>query len=426
MSAAVEAVAAEEPSPDRQLTESIAVGVLAMLVLLGFSRFDSSVYNNYVYLADAFLHHRVWIDWPGPRIDALSFGGRYYIIEGPVPALMLLPFVAAFGMKTNQTAFACVMAGAALGAAWHLARRLGAGRDAASFLTVFLALGTCLAWCAIYGAVWFVAHVCAFAFTTFALVEAVGKRRPWVLTGLLVLAAGSRFSLSLAIVPMVLYALSYLPRKQWPKELAWCAAVLAPAIAFFVWYNYARWGVPNDIGYTAWYHADQIGEPTGSPFRLSYVPYEMLSFFGVFPEPIDHFPWVRLATNFPRWLGRYPWFDPGYSAVPLTLTTPALVLAFFARTQRRLVIAMWATALILFVPNVTYYANGGSQWGMRHALDFEPFLFVPITLTFVERRVPGWISDTLCGFSALVGVWGIWYWRTFFDSMLVHVLPPGQ
>jgi hypothetical protein len=65
-----------------------------------------------------------------------------------------------------------------------------------------------------------------------------------------------------------------------------------------------------------------------------------------------------------------------------------------------------------------YYVNGGAQWGMRHALDFEPFLLPLVVMG--AQRLPPWVTYALCGISVLVGIWGLWYWRTFYDSYLVH------
>ncbi len=390
------------------LTESALVATIAGLILLGLSRFDMTIYNNYVVLADAFLHGHVWIDWPGGRIDALNYNGAYYIIEGPIPAIILLPFVAIFGQHTNQTSFTCVFGAIALGGAWHLARmQLPQRRDNAALLVAFFAFGTDLAWCCIYGAVWFTAHVVADAFVFLALVEVFGRKRPWLILYLLLMAAGSRFALVLAAPPLVLYALSYVPRQKLVRALGYCAAVLIPFVVAYVAYNYARWGVPNDIGYTQWYHGDQIGEPTGSPFRFEYIPYELESFF----------------LDFPNYIGRYPWIVIGYSSVPLTLTSPALVVAFFAGGNRRLIGALAAAAFLCFVPNVMYYANGGSQFGMRHALDFEPFLFALMVMAVATKRVPQLLVDILCGISIVVGIWGIWFWRTFYDKMLNHLIP---
>ncbi|MGP6160001.1 MAG: hypothetical protein ACLPYS_21325, partial [Vulcanimicrobiaceae bacterium] len=179
------------------------------------------------------------------------------------------------------------------------------------------------------------------------------------------------------------------------RALAGLAGVVLVGAFAWVAYNQARWGVWYDIGYTAWYHQDSAGSPTGSPFQLLYVPYQLSSFFVRFPN-------VRAA---------FPYLIPTYDGVALTWTSPALVLAFFARRPLTLVVAMWCAAVLTAVPSLLYYVNGFAQFGMRHALDFEPFLFVLMALA--ARRGLRAIGTALCLVSTLVGTWGIWYWRAF-------------
>lgn len=387
-----------------EFLEFAAAAIIATAGLLVLSRFDSSVYNNYVLLAAAFAKGHVWIDWPGPYIDALGYHGKHYVIEGPVPALLLLPVVAAYGLHTNQTSFACVTAGIAVAAAWIVARRLGAGYAPATWATAFFALGTSLAWCAMYGAVWYVAHTVAVMFAMLAVAELVGSRRVWLVVLLLILAAGARFTIILAIAPLAIYLLALLPKARRLPALGALACVVAPAVALYVAYNNARWGVPTDIGYVEWFHKDEIGDAAGSPFRLDYLNYELTAFFGSLPARLNHF----------------PWFAPDYGQVSIELTSPALVLALFARPEKRLLAALWAAAVLVAVPSFSYYANGGAQWGMRHALDFIPFLFPLVVLGAL--RVPRGVAYGLFGFSIVVGVWGLWYWRTYYDHFLVQRL----
>jgi hypothetical protein len=172
-------------------------------------------------------------------------------------------------------------------------------------------------------------------------------------------------------------------------------AVLVPVGILWTWYNFARWGTWNDIGYTAWYHQDQAGLPTGSPFRLEYFPYELRSFFVAMPTVLSGFPYLQ----------------PELTGVALTWTSPALVLAFFARGPMRWVAALWALTLLAAIPNFLYYVNGFAQFGMRHALDFEPFL-VALMMLAVRDRFPRW-AYVLIAYSVAVGLWGCWFWHVY-------------
>lgn len=361
------------------------------------SGFKSTPYNNYVLLADAFLHGHVWIDPPQAGIDALLYGGRYYIIEAPLPALLMLPFVALTGFWANQTALAAALGGIALGAAWTIGERLGLSRKTNAWLCAFLLLGTDLYWCAMLGDVWFIAHVAAVAFTLLALAELLGSRRAWVVALCAAAAFESRFVLVLVVpVYAVLLALDRASPAERRRALLSYVLCLLPFALLWVGYNEVRWGQPFDIGYATWYHEDPIGDPTGAPFKLKYAPFELYSFF--------------LLT--PAFYSQWPYVAPTIVGIALTWTSPALALAFLARTPRRLALAMWAAMLLIFVPSILYYANGATQFGMRHALDFEPFLFVLMALG-VRGGMPAW-GAVLCGYSIAFGVWGAWFWRTFY------------
>jgi len=370
---------------------------VAFVVTALVSHLRATPYNNYVLLAQALLSGHAWIDWPGGYIDALPYNGHYFVIEGPLPALLLMPMVALSGTQANQTGLAVVLAAVAIGAAWELGERFGLRRSSIAWTCGFLLAGTDLLWCAMLGDVWFIAHVSAVCFTLLALVELAGKRRGWLVALFAACAFESRFSM-IAALPVYLYLLLGPSRDGLRRRIVSFIAVLVPVGILWILYNEARWGTWSDIGYMAWYHQDQVGMPTGSPFRLMYLPYQLQSFF------------VQLPTFLPG----FPWLRPEFSGVALTWTSPALLLAFFARTPVRWVLALWAAAILVAIPSFLYYVNGFAQFGMRHALDFEPFL-VALMMLAVRERFPRW-GYALLTYSLVVGLWGCWYWLTFVRS----------
>jgi hypothetical protein len=349
----------------------------------------------------------VWINWPGGCNDALAYGGRYYTIEAPLPAILMLPAVFLWGTDVNQSFYSIALGALAVGAGWELARRAGVPLTTRIWLCGFLLLGTDLFWCAMYGDVWFIAHVSAVAFTLLALVELLGERRGWLVALYAACAIESRFSLVLALPVYAAWLAfdddSLRPSPYARPRLVEFALMLVPFAALWAGYNLARWGVPYDIGYTAWYHQDQVGEPTGSPFRLEYIPYQLYSFFVRWPEYIPFAPYLVPTNN----------------GVALAWTSPALVLAFFAREPRRIVILAWAATIFVALPSFLYYVNGFVQFGMRHALDFEPFLFLLMALALRGGIRP--IGMALCAWSMAAGAWGVWFWQTFYR----HVNPPA-
>jgi hypothetical protein len=382
---------------------AVLSGALGALLAFAFSHFRHTPYDNYVLFAYQLLHGHLWIDpvWPGTAIDAVLFDGHRYIVNDPVPALLLLPLVAVRGLEANQTALACLLCGVATGAAWVLLERIGVTPRAGAWLVAFFLAGTDLLWCSMLGDVWFIAQSSAVAFLTLALCELAGARRGWLVALWTALALGSRFTLVMALPVLLWWSYAgFTERARKPREALAFAATLAPFFAVWVAYNLARWHVPWDAGHTVFYHQDPfMGSPAGSPFSLANVPTELYSLFVV-----------------PPWLhAEFPYVEPLRFGTALWFTSPALLLAFFAREPRRLVAELWLATLLVAGPSLLYYANGGAQFGMRHALDFEPFVLVLMGLA-ARTFLTSWIwagARALIVWSALAGLYGCWFWDTY-------------
>jgi len=372
-----------------------AAVAFALCALIG--RLHPTLYNNYVLLADAMRHGHLWIDWPGPYIDAVEWAGRRYSIEAPLPSLAMLPATFVWGTNVNQTLFAALFCAIAAGAAWEILRRLEVPFVTRLWLVGFLLLGTDLLWCAVLGDVWFIAHVFSVAFTLLALVELLGRRRAWLVALWAFCAMESRFALVMAIPVYGALLFFDAPPAERRRQILIYAATLAPCALLWIGYNEARFGVPYDIGYTLFYHQDQImGSPFGSPFALANFPTQFFSFF----------------IRFPNVVAGWPYLVPTNSGVALTWTSPALVLAFFARRPLHLVAGMWVATVLVAAPSFLYFTWGFAQFGMRHALDFEPFLFVLMALALRGGIRP--IGMALCAWSIAAGTWGVWFWETFY------------
>ena len=389
------------------LVTALALG-LSLLAAHG----RSTPYANFTLLADAFVHGRLWIEWPGDQIDAILWNGQHYVIEGPLPAVLMTPLVLVFGKYANQTTLAIVLGALAVTACWDLLRRLGLRARETMWLTLFFFAGTTLWWCSMLGDVWFGAHCAAVAFTMFALRELAGPApRGWLVALFAAAAVESRFTLLLAL-PFYAYFLArggIVPEAEPPERSDAIARVrafgltLLPVALLWVAYNFGRWGVWWDIGYSEFFHHDPWGQPSGSPFRLSYFPYELYSFFLQPPALAE---WRQQAI--------WPFFKVDVHGVALTWSSPALLLAFFARAPRRYLLALWSTIAVVAAPSFLYYLNGWFQYGMRHALDFEPYLLVLMALA-ARGGLALW-ARALIVWSIAMSVWGVWYWDSFYRT----------
>ena len=160
-------------------THAVAAGVVTVAVLAAFTGLRAATFDNFVWLADAWLHGKPYLPhFPGDYIDAIPYHGRAYVYEAPLPAVLMLPLVAIWGLQANETVVSVLLGGVGVGAAYRVARIVGVSRVWACALAAFLLFGTSYAYCCVMGDVWFIAHAGAVAFTLLAIAEWLGSARP--------------------------------------------------------------------------------------------------------------------------------------------------------------------------------------------------------------------------------------------------------
>src|SRR6266498_1159444 len=82
-----------------------------LLSKLGGSPFRVTRTAYFNYLADAFLHGQLYLRLlPKTVYDLSHFNGHYYLYWPPMPAIVLMPFVALFGVGFSDVFFNVVLA----------------------------------------------------------------------------------------------------------------------------------------------------------------------------------------------------------------------------------------------------------------------------------------------------------------------------
>src|SRR6266498_432752 len=82
-----------------------------LLSTLGGSPFRVTRTAYFNYLADAFLHGQLYLRLlPKTVYDLSHFNGHYYLYWPPMPAIVLMPFVALFGVGFSDVFFNVVLA----------------------------------------------------------------------------------------------------------------------------------------------------------------------------------------------------------------------------------------------------------------------------------------------------------------------------
>ena len=170
--------------PSALIGAGLVAAALAAYWLPGSVRF----YNHFVWQALAFLDGRAAITWPVPGNDFFqdvfplrdsggNLTGFGLLPFPPLPAIVLLPFVALWGLATDERAVSVVVGAIDVGLCWWALGRLPVGRPIRLAVTIFFGFGTVAWYAAGLGTTWFFAHVVALAPLLGAVGIALGADR---------------------------------------------------------------------------------------------------------------------------------------------------------------------------------------------------------------------------------------------------------
>jgi hypothetical protein len=449
--------AARAADPSRS-TLAVGIGlVVACFVLYSLSRPAwQVVYNHFVWQADAFLHGQASIPYPvaatptspgndffndvAPVVDAAgNQTGRGMIPFPPLPAVVLLPVVAIWGMATDQAFLAVVLGALDVGLAFWLLGRVPIRPRLRAALTVFLGAGSVLWYASSLGTTWYLAHVVALGLTLVAVAIALDADDRWaaldrsaprplldwrqILAGFLLgLAVTSRLTVGFGVVFLVFVG----GGGSWTRRGVGAALGIAIPVGVLLAYNLAVSGTLFNPVYEAlyryevWAYPDLNYHAAWSLQDIRYIPQNLgIMLLG----PPDVMPACDPGVPREIWSAAgCSWLVPRPVGMSLLVTSPAWLLAGAAAPllrDRRVAGGLLAT-LVIAVVNLMHFSQGWVQFGYRFSLDFAPFLLIPVALG-TERLLAGrgrgaaWGGVLVAGLivaSVAVQAWGIAWART--------------
>ncbi|MEM2110458.1 MAG: hypothetical protein QXX08_01090 [Candidatus Bathyarchaeia archaeon] len=346
--------------------------------------------NHFVFLAEAFLKGKLGILSSSTGLSELvPYQGNYYVVYPPMPAVLLLPFVAVFGTSFDQGVLSIIIGSLAVGTTWLMLKKIGVNGNKAFWLTALFGFGTCFWFITVIGSSWYIAHVSAVFFLTCAIIEALGNKRNFLIGFLLGCSYLSRLPTVLSLPFFLL--LIYDENKEWnvrlKKVFSLFLGLVIPA-GLNALYNYARYGTFFDVGY--FMIPGVLEEPWYSRgiFHWSYIPRHIYAIF--FQGPIL--------------LYEPPYFKPNWMGLGLFFTTPAF-LYIFKGSWNKLSKFAGIAVLSILPPIVTHGTVGFTQFGYRFSLDFTPFLIM-LTAKGMREKL-GWSEKSLIILSMLINLWGV-------------------
>ena len=437
------------------------------------------IYDHFEWQAQAFLEGQTAIRYPVGTIDPCTGNACFNDVRPvesndgvprgdipfpPLPAVLLMPFVAAWGRATDGQLVFAVLAAVDVGIAWWMLGRLPVRRAVRFATTLFFAFGTVFWYSAQLGTTWYQAHTLAVGLALLSVGVAMGADpaaaadeddlpaeepapppaagtvgvggramalartgidRRQLLAGLLFgLACTSRLTIVFAAPFYVLVG----GGGSWRRRAASAGIGAAIPIGALLLYNLASTGALFHPGYqylyeleagfytNLGYHLDwAIEDPRYIPQNLGIMLFSTPAIMpDVYPAGLGNGQFLCVAPDAVRGL-----FDPDCpialprdTGMSLLLTSPAYLFALPALRRygrSRLVTGSVLAILVVTFVNLMHFSQGWVQFGYRFSLDFVPWalVLVAIGLARVRTSIGGAVAGVLIGVSIAVNLWGV-------------------
>ena len=428
---------------------AVAVGVVLAVVAFGIyiATHIDRYYDHFVWQAAAFLEGQAAIRYPvGSGPD--GFGNWFFqdvlpvapvdgVARGlipfpPLPALLLVPFVAIFGLRTDDQTIFTAVAALDVAICWWMVGRLRVATVARFATTVFFAFGTVFWYAAQNTTTWYQAHIVAVGLTMLAVGLAVdrdaedapedarerapdpapdpapapdgGRARSPRSIDPRAFAIGLLFGLATTARLTVILGAPFFalvgPGGGWRRRSVSAGLGAAIPVGLLLAYNVATTGHVFHPAYDHLYQLEArayvaLGyNPDWAAEDPRYVPQNLGIMLLAAPEilpdrlrdtlgTMD----IPLCTEPGATRGlfdvRCPLAVPRDIGMSVLLTSPAYLLALpaFRVTRRRRLVLAAATAVILIsIVNLMHFSQGWVQFGYRFSNDVVPFALVLVAL----------------------------------------------
>jgi hypothetical protein len=470
--------AVTNPPDDRAWPLGLVVG--GLLAVVAFTVYIATqtdrFYDHFVWQAAAFLEGQAAIRYP-VEASANGIGNAFFqdvlpvetadgVARGlipfpPLPALVLLPFVAVWGLSTDDQTIFTVLAALDVAVCWWMLGRLRIPAWIRLATVLFFAFGTVFWYTAQLATTWYQAHIVALGLAMLAVGLALGgdpaaqdeepatdpdPRGRWPRSLALdprQFAVGLLFGLACTARLTVVFAAPFFmlvgSGGSWWRR-SWSAGVGAVIpVGALLAYNIATTG---SVFHPAYEHLYQLEarayttlgyNPAWSVEDPRYLTQNLGIMFLSTPEVLPDRLRDSLGTmDAPLCAGpgaqrglfdaECPLALPRDIGMSVLLTSPAFLLmlpAIRRYGRSRLVTGASLAVLLIVLVNLMHFSQGWVQFGYRFSNDAVPFALPLVALGIGELAAPGrrsqpWAAPLAIGLvvvSVAVNAWGVVWGR---------------
>ncbi|GAC1343700.1 MAG: hypothetical protein NVSMB27_03830 [Ktedonobacteraceae bacterium] len=420
----------------RRLHDGIFFAILMVLlggfaILLHIDAIHPSIAVQFIMQAQAWLHGH--LDIGLHTNDTIIVNGKVYIIFPPLPALLMVPFVAMLGDRFSDVWFTWAFAALNIMLLFRTLEVMRVRRITTRtplenlLLAMTFGFGTIALWLCLGGRVWFTSQTISIFGILFTLHSTLSRRWPLATLGVGMVMLTRTSEALIGIVPLIVYLHDagvgrriqqqwhFLPQR-WPsmREVVVTLAPFVVALLIFLVHNKLYFGNPLSTGYDI---QNQQNYPN--------IKYGVISW---------HYIWPNFVVDFLRWPG-FNFTGPfdvnpqsdlfvGGIGTSMFFSTPLLAIFLFApqgkTPQVWLRYTLWVAVAMMLLAVLTFCAAGWSQVGARYLFPLYPLLF----LLLAQRAAPldtRWIS--LAGISIFIN---LLLARTFWERNLSATFVAGS
>lgn len=345
---------------------------------------------------------RGWTDIASREIAARH--ETWYVSFPPGPAVVMLPAVAVFGLRTPDVAITLLLAALIPVVLLRLLDRERGVRREHLWVAAAWALGSPALELGAHGRVWFTAQIVGALALALYLDASWRVRKP--------LLAGLWLALAIACRPInhlpcvIVFAFFWWNAGRDRRALLRFAVPLALAGLALAWLNWTRFASPFEFGHRFLDIRWQARMQQTGLFSLAYLPRNLECLFTLMPQ-----------------LSLQPWQPPRVSihGIALWLSTPWILLVPLARERFVGRGALWLAALLCALPSLLYQNSGQLQFSYRFAADWLPLVLVAMAMGGVAKRRVFHVAVVL---AIVVHAWGAWQYTRAPGRLFVGE-PPG-
>ncbi len=352
----------------------IVLGYIMLHDVLGGTLLEHSPWDSYTLQALAWQDGRLDLGQNYTWLELAIYQGQYYVSFPPIPSVILFPFALVAGEETPNNFVIMLLAVISVVLCYLCFKKTGSAPTHAMFFAVFFVLGSNMLWMSTMGAVWFMAQAANMVFCFGAVLCLLCNKKGACLT-LIALAIGCRpFSIFFFIAVFACFCVweSHLNPKNKAEAVGrQFKYLIGPAAiaAFYLWYNYARFGEPLEFGHN--YLPEFTGEGNAQ-FSFEYIPRNIINYF------------FRTVTMLPDGTLSFP----AYDGFMFALANPIFILwiVYFGldiAKKRMSVSKLIVTAgfLLNLLALLMHKTLGGWQFGARYTVDLLPYVLMYFMLT---------------------------------------------